>query len=76
MDLVGALTESSNLRRFWSELRRKSLVEEGVSQLNEKIEQLKFKASDGKMYKTDAADMQGIFHIIPPIPHQRQGFIK
>ena len=68
VDVVGALTESSNPRRYWSDLKRKLLEEEGASQLYEKIVQLKFKASDGKMYLSDAADMQGIFRIIQSIP--------
>ena len=37
-------------------------------QLYEKIVQLKMKSSDGKMYTTDAADIQGIFRIIQSIP--------
>ncbi len=36
--------------------------DEGADQLYEKIVQLKMRASDGKMRKTDAADMQGIIY--------------
>lgn len=68
VDVVAVLTESANPRRYWSDLKRKLQVEEGANELYEKIVQLKFKSSDGKMYKTDATDMQGIFRIIQSIP--------
>ena len=42
--------------------------EEGAIQLYEKIVQLKLESSDGKMYNTDVADIQGIFRIIQSIP--------
>ena len=50
VDIVGALTESKNPRRYWSDLKRKMKDEEGAIQLYEKIVQLKLKSSDGKMY--------------------------
>ena len=68
VDVVAVLTESANPRRYWSDLKRKLQIEEGANELYEKIVQLKFKSSDGKMYKTDATDMQGMFRIIQSIP--------
>lgn len=68
VDIVGALTESKNPRRYWSDLKRKMKDEEGAIQLYEKIVQLKLESSDGKMYNTDVADIQGIFRIIQSIP--------
>lgn len=68
VDVVAALTDSSNPRRYWSDLKRKINDEEGGVQLYEKIVQLKMEAPDGKMRETDAADMQGIFRIIQSIP--------
>lgn len=50
VDIVGALTESKNPRRYWSDLKRKMKDEEGAIQLYEKIVQLKLESSDGKMY--------------------------
>lgn len=50
VDIVGALTESKNPRRYWSDLKRKIKDEEGSVQLYEKIVQLKLESSDGKMY--------------------------
>ncbi|TNH08686.1 BRO-N domain-containing protein [Testudinibacter sp. TR-2022] len=68
VDIVLALTESNNPRRYWSDLKRKLQVEEGANELYEKIVQLKFQSTDGKMYKSDATDTQGIFRIIQSIP--------
>lgn len=68
VDVVGVLAESANPRRYWSDLKRKLLEEEGADQLYEKIVQLKMKAPDGKMRKTDVIDMQGVFRIIQSIP--------
>ncbi len=68
VDVVAVLTESSNPRRYWSDLKRKMKAEEGADQLYEKIVQLKMESSDGKKYSTDAADLQGIIRIIQFIP--------
>lgn len=68
IDIVGALTESKNPRRYWSDLKRKIKDEEGAIQLYDNIVQLKLESSDGKKYNTDAANMQGIFRVIQSIP--------
>lgn len=47
VDVIGALTDSSIPKRYWSDLKRK-LTNEG-SKLYEKIVQLKMKAHDGKL---------------------------
>lgn len=68
IDIIGALTESKNPRRYWSDLKRKMNDEEGAVQLYENIVQLKLESSDGKKYNTDVADTQGIFRIIQSVP--------
>ena len=67
VDVVGALTDSSNPTRYWSELRKKLLSEEGVEELFDDIEQLPFEASNGKMYRSDACNTQTLFRIIQSI---------
>ncbi|HDR1816862.1 TPA: phage antirepressor protein [Pasteurella multocida] len=67
IDIVAALTESANPRRYWSDLKRKMQLEEGANEVYEKIVQLKLKAPDGKMRETDVIDTQGIFRIIQSI---------
>lgn len=66
VDVIEVLTESSVPKRYWSDLKKK-LTNEG-SQLYEKIVQLKFKASDNKMYGTDCLDTQGLIRLIQSIP--------
>lgn len=67
-DVVAVLTGSSNPRRYWSDLKKKIVEQEGGNELYEKIVQLKMPAPDGKMRATDAADTAGIFRIIQSIP--------
>ena len=67
VDVIGALTETSIPKRYWSDLKNK-LIDEG-SELYEKIVQLKLKSSkDGKLYLTDTLDTEGIFRLIESIP--------
>lgn len=46
-DIVEVLTDSSNSRRYWSDLKRKLIEDEGFAQLYEKIVQLKSEATFG-----------------------------
>ncbi len=67
VDIIEVLTGSSIPRRYWADLKRK-LVQEGYSQLYEKIVQLKLTSPDGKRYATDCADTEVIFRLIQSIP--------
>ncbi|MBC7864909.1 MAG: Bro-N domain-containing protein [Bacteroidia bacterium] len=67
IDVIEILSESSNPRRYWSDLKIK-LKQEGVIQLYEFIVQLKLKSSDGKKYNTDCTHTQGLLRIIQSIP--------
>ncbi len=66
IDIVGILSESSNARRYWSDLKI-NLKEEGF-EVYEKIVQLKLPAEDGKSRETDCANTETIFRIIQSIP--------
>ena len=63
-DIIQALTDSPNSRRYWSDLKIKLSENEGFIQLYEKIVQLKLVALDGKMRETDTANTETIFRII------------
>src|SRR3989304_9067089 len=67
-DIIQVLTDSSNARRYWSDLKIKLSENEGFNQLYEKIVQLKLLAPDGKMRKTDTANTETVFRIIQSIP--------
>ncbi|MGD9591420.1 MAG: Bro-N domain-containing protein, partial [Candidatus Berkiella sp.] len=68
IDVIETLTDSSNPRRYWSDLKRKLIENEGFSELYEKIVQLKLEAPDGKKRETDCANTEGLFRIIQSIP--------
>ena len=66
VDVVKALTDSSDSRKYWSVLKTR-LKKEG-SQLTTNCSQLKLKSSDGKYYKQDVLDTENIFRLIESIP--------
>lgn len=67
VDVISALTESANPRRYWTDLKNRTISE--GSELYAKIVQLKMKSSkDGKMYLTDTLDTEGILRLIESIP--------
>jgi prophage antirepressor len=67
IDVIKVLTDSSNPRDYWYRVKKK-MTDEEKSQLSTICRQLRLKSTDGKMYMTDVADMQGIFRIIQSIP--------
>ena len=67
VDVIGSLTESNNPRDYWYRVKKR-MSEEERSELSTFYRQLKLKSTDGKSYKTDVADMQGIFRIIQSVP--------
>lgn len=66
VDVVQVLTNSTIPKRYWSDLKRKLIVE--GSQVYDKIVQLKFQSIDGKFYLSDATDTETILRIIQTIP--------
>ena len=67
VDVIGSLTESNNPRDYWYKVKKR-MSEEERSELSTFCRQLKLKSTDSKSYKTDVADMQGIFRIIQSVP--------
>lgn len=67
IDVVGVLSQSTNSRRYWSDLKIK-IEKEGVDELYDKIVQLKLVAADGKYYASDCANAETLFRIIQSIP--------
>lgn len=75
VDIVGVLTESKDSGAYWRKLKQR-LNAEG-SEVVTLCHALKLKShKDGKMYKTDVADMQGIFRIIQTIPSPKAEPLK
>jgi len=67
VDVISALTDSSNPRNYWNMLKKR-MSDEG-SELYTKCVQLKMKsAKDGKNYATDVLNTEGIFRLIESVP--------
>ena len=66
VDVVAVLTDSSNPKRYWSDLKTK-LKQEG-SEVYEKIVQLKMTAPDGKQRQTDCFATEDLLRTIQSIP--------
>ena len=66
VDACEILTESSEPRKYWSVLKNRMKNES--SELTTICSQLKMQAADGKFYKTDCADAEGLLRIIQSIP--------
>lgn len=66
VDVIKALTDSFNPRKYWSVLKTR-LKNEG-SELTTICSQLKMQSADGKFYKTDVLDTKGILRLIQSVP--------
>ena len=69
VDVVQALTESADGRKYWNKLKQR-LKEEG-SQLVTNCHQLKMTAQDGKKRMTDVANTEQLLRIIQSIPSKK-----
>ena len=69
VDVISALTDSGNPRKYWSVLKTR-LKKEG-SQVTTNCSQLKMLAPDGKMRIRDALDTEGIFRLIESVPSSK-----
>lgn len=69
VDVCQVLTDTPNPRKYWSVLKVR-LKEEG-NETATNCSQLKMKASDGKMRKTDCATTEQLLRIIQSIPSKK-----
>ncbi len=75
VDVIGVLTDSPIPRTYWSKLKAKILAESG-NQLNPNWVQLKMLSTDGKIYKTDATNTEGILRIVMSVPSPKAEPLK
>lgn len=66
VDVVGALTDSTDPRNYWKVLKNRLLKEGNQTVTN--CNQLKLLAADGRMRLTDIADQEQLFRLIQSIP--------
>ena len=69
VDVIEALTDSVQPRKYWSDLKNK-LKDEG-SELSEKIGQLKMIAKDGKSRLTDVVNTKDLLRLVQSIPSKK-----
>jgi DNA-damage-inducible protein D len=65
VDIIHVLTDSPIPKTYWSKMKTKIKVE---SESYPNTVQLKLKAADGKNYKTDCANTEGVFRILMSVP--------
>ena len=77
VDIIAILIEKDyqSARKYWNKLAQR-LREEGSEQTVTNCHQLKLQAEDGKMRKTDVADIKNIFRIIQSVPSKKAEPIK
>ncbi len=69
VDIVAAITESPNPRKYWSVL--KSRLKKTDVELTTRCSQLKMTAADGKRYATDCYSQDDINDIVKVIPSKK-----
>jgi len=77
IDIIRALIDQPDYqaaRNYWKVLKNRLKAEE--SEVVTKCNQLKMQASDGKFYKTDAANVETIFRLIQSVPSKKAEPIK
>lgn len=77
VDIIAILIEKDyqSARKYWNKLAQR-LRNEGSEQTVTNCHQLKLQADDGKMRKTDVADIKTIFRIIQSVPSKKAEPIK
>jgi len=70
VDVVAALTDSSDAKDYWYRLKKREQESSGI-ELSTICRQLKLPSADGKLYSTDCANTEDIFRIIQSIPSKR-----
>jgi cell filamentation protein len=69
VDIVAAITESPNPRKYWSVL--KTRLKKAGNELTTRCSQLKMTAVDGKRYATDCFAQDDIIKLVRAIPSQK-----
>ena len=69
VDIVGAITESPNPRKYWSVL--KTRLKKAGNELTTRCSQLKLTSDDGKRYATDCFTQNDITALVKLIPSSR-----
>ena len=69
VDIVGAITDSPNPRKYWSVLKTRQ--RKAGNELTTRCSQLKMTAADGKRYATDCFSQDDIIQLVRVIPSKK-----
>ena len=69
VDIVGAITDSPNPRKYWGVL--KTRLKKAGNELTTRCSQLKMTAADGKRYATDCFSQDDIIQLVRVIPSKK-----
>ena len=70
VDIIEVLTDSTNPRNYWTVLKKRDI------QLVTNCHQLKLPSADGKSYKTDCANTEGVLRIVMSVPSPKAEPLK
>ena len=73
VDIISVLVETASPSQYWTKIKNNLTAE---SQLQPFWLQLKVKAADGKNYKTDCANTEGVLRIIMSVPSPKAEPLK
>ena len=73
IDVMAVLADTDNPRQYWTKVKKNLTTE---SQLQPFWLQLKMQAADGKFYKTDCANTDGILRIVMSVPSPKAEPLK
>ena len=76
VDVLGVLTDSAAPLQYWRDTKARMRRLEGWRQTQENLLPLRFRAADGKMRETDAADGETILRIIQSVPSPKAEPVK
>ena len=74
VDVIELLTDSPSPKTYWAKLKDKEFKASGQS--FPFTEQLKLESSDGKKYKTDCANTEGVLRIVMSVPSPKAEPLK
>ena len=75
VDVIGALTETSNAARYWTDLKRREKKSSGT-ELYALCVRLKIQATNGRKYQMDCANKEALFRIIQSVPSKKAEAFK
>jgi DNA-damage-inducible protein D len=74
-DVIAILTDSKDAKSYWRKLKQR-LIAEGGNEVVTNCHALKFIAPDGKSYKSDAINTEGILRIVMSVPSPKAEPLK